>query len=192
MFECIHWQSDIDRFGYGTLYLRAADAKPLGVEPGMYYAHRLTWQLRNGPIPDGLVIDHVCHTMDTNCKERNGCPHRRCVNPDHLEAVSVAENILRGRYPDIGLLNRQKTHCPRGHEYSPENIYFRRDGRQRVCKECRHIAAGHKRHWAKAKDHCVNGHPWIKADTYTNPKGRRVCRACKRVRAAAYREASSK
>lgn len=96
-----------------------------------------------------------------------------------MELVTVEENIRRGRSPDVGRFNRFKTHCAKGHEYTPENTQQRRGGKSRVCKECRHLAGGHQRHWAKGEDHCVNGHLWSEETTYTNPQGRRVCRTCR-------------
>ncbi len=50
----------------------------------MVYAHRLAYEARFGPVPEGMVVDHVCRQP-------------ACVNPDHLEAVSSAENTRRGR-----------------------------------------------------------------------------------------------
>lgn len=50
------------------------------------YAHRLAWQALNGPIPEGLQIDHLCR-------------NRACVRPDHMELVTRKENILRGVSP---------------------------------------------------------------------------------------------
>lgn len=48
------------------------------------------------PIPDDLQIDHLCHTDDPGCLGGNDCPHRRCVNPAHLEPVTPQGNSLRG------------------------------------------------------------------------------------------------
>lgn len=85
-------------------------------------AHRWAYELFVGPIPDGLHVDHLCR-------------NRRCVNPLHLEAVTQRENTLRGM--GIAAINARKTHCPKGHEYTPENTYLQGPlKRNRVCKTC--------------------------------------------------------
>jgi len=66
-----------------------------------FYAHRLAYERARGPIPDGLVIDHLCR-------------NRWCCNPDHLEAVTNEENILRGFSPPAQ--NARKARCPNNHE----------------------------------------------------------------------------
>jgi hypothetical protein len=83
-------------------------------------AHRASYEVCIGPIPDETpVIDHV---------RARGCIHHNCVNPDHLEAVTVAENNRR--------LGEAKTHCAQGHDWSdPRNVARRKDGR-RWCAEC--------------------------------------------------------
>lgn len=67
----------------------------------------------------GMQIDHLCRNHD-------------CVNPEHLEVVTQAENMRRG----IGAtaINARKTHCKHGHEFTPENIYRRPNGRE--CMTC--------------------------------------------------------
>src|SRR5690242_12219501 len=79
------------------------------------YAHRFAYELVNGPIPKGLVIDHLCR-------------NRRCLNPAHMEAVTGIENVLRGASP--WARNAQKTLCKRGHPLIP-----RKDG-GRHCLTC--------------------------------------------------------
>jgi hypothetical protein len=52
--------------------------------------------LFRGDIPVGMDIDHLCHNADPDCVSDASCPHRRCVNPKHLEAVTHRVNTLRG------------------------------------------------------------------------------------------------
>jgi hypothetical protein len=104
-------------------------------------AHRVAWEIAFGAIPDDREIDHRCHTSD--CRLGAKCPHRRCVNPSHLKPVTHAENMAPDR-SSLGASsrerNRAKTHCPHGHEYTPENTYFTPSG-SRYCRECNRAAA---------------------------------------------------
>ena len=86
------------------------------------YAHRFSYELHKGPIPDGLHIDHLCRNP-------------MCVNPDHLEAVTTRENTLRGVGPSA--MRARSSHCIRGHEFTPENTYHP-PGKpaHRQCREC--------------------------------------------------------
>jgi hypothetical protein len=113
-------------------------------------AHRIAWEVANGrPIPAGLVIDHTCHNADLDCHADTECPHRRCVNPAHLEAVSSATNILRGH--SVSPINAAKTHCDNGHEFTAENTYYRPDRFGRICITCRDDALRRDRHkWTDA------------------------------------------
>lgn len=70
---CWLWTAAINNMGYGTLAYRQV----------RYYAHRFSYEMFVGPIPSGLVLDHLCR-------------HPSCVNPDHLEAVTQQENCMRG------------------------------------------------------------------------------------------------
>lgn len=104
------------------------------IGPGHYEraVHRILWEHVNGPVPDKMELDHLCHTravQDGTCLGGMDCPHRRCVNPEHLEPVTGGENTLRSRH-----YQRSKTHCPHGHEYTEENTE-RRNGR-RFCRTC--------------------------------------------------------
>ncbi|WP_147425398.1 hypothetical protein [Bailinhaonella thermotolerans] len=90
-----------------------------------------------GPIPDGQEIDHLCHDPDV-CEPGGACPHRRCGNPRHLQAVSRPINNLRSGSPTA--INARKTHCWRGHPLWGANLY-RPPSRpqQRDCETCRRI-----------------------------------------------------
>lgn len=96
-------------------------------------AHRFAYELLVGPIPEGLTLDHLCHTVDQSCPGGIECPHRRCVNPAHLEPVTSLENSMRGKTP--GAINAAKTHCKWGHEFTPENTGHYLG--HRICRKCR-------------------------------------------------------
>lgn len=85
--------------------------------------HRVAYELLVGPIPKGLTIDHV---------KSRGCTDTLCVNPAHLEPVTVLENILRGN--GWAGLNARKTHCKRGHLFDDKNTIPKNKGRQ--CLAC--------------------------------------------------------
>lgn len=86
-------------------------------------AHRWSYELHVGPIPDGLTLDHTCRV-------------RRCVRPDHLEPVTQGENVRRGL---IVALREKPTVCGNGHDLTqPGAIAVRHErGRTRErCREC--------------------------------------------------------
>jgi len=103
-----------------------------------YAAHRLVWTLLVGPIPDGLVMDHLCKNTP-------------CCNPDHLEPVTQAENIRRGATGKHQTRpNLDKTHCPHGHPYSGDNRRFNPSGSRR-CRTCSNAEARARYHRDKEK-----------------------------------------
>lgn len=93
--DCWLWKGKKQASGYGRF--TTSDQRQIS-------AHRIAWELTNGPIPEGLTIDHV--------RER-GCTSRLCCNPAHMEPVSRGENSRRAA--------RAKTHCINGHEFTEEN-----------------------------------------------------------------------
>lgn len=135
--------------------------------------HRLTYHLFKGPIPDGLQIDHLCHV-------------RRCVNPEHLEAVPPKVNIQRRVLKPV-------THCVNGHEYTPENTRFDKNG-WKLCVECNRLHMrdvyaekragyiGPGKGWRAGQTHCIRGHRLDGDNVYHTSTGRRICRSCARLR----------
>lgn len=110
---CWEWLGAVQSAGYGFITGRLA--------------HRLAYEEMVGPIPEGLVIDHLC------------C-NRTCCNPSHMEVVTREENSRRGEpnrktrrsggRPDL----KARTHCKWGHEYTDENT--RMSGGARICRAC--------------------------------------------------------
>lgn len=119
---CWQWTGTLSPCGYGM----AGDNR----------AHRVSYQLFKGPIPSGMEIDHLCHTNDPSCRADEKCLHRRCINPDHLEAVTRATNQRRGR--GFAGLKFQQTSCVHGHPFDEVNTWISKRGR-RHCRECHRI-----------------------------------------------------
>lgn len=115
--ECWLWKMSTTKAGYGQIGWH--DGKTVTA-----LAHRVAYELSVGPIPEGLVLDHLCRTP-------------RCCNPAHLEAVTQRENIMRGTSPVARLVGA--THCKNGHEWNEQNTWVRREG-TRECRACRRDA----------------------------------------------------
>ncbi len=116
---CWEWQATRDWSGYGRF--------SFGGRP--WQAHRVAWELtHNRAIPDALQLDHVCR-------------NRGCVNPDHLEAVTVRVNVLRGLGPTARYARR--THCAQGHPFTGDN--FKLNGSGRRCRLCMKQKAADRR-----------------------------------------------
>lgn len=115
---CWLWLGAHDRKrGYGALWVNGR----------MQYAHRVMYELKVGPIPKNLVIDHYCNV-------------KCCVNPAHLRPLSNAENVSRAIVPLLA--------CKRGHPLVGENLKPCSKGSGYRCRIC---AREHQRAFKKAK-----------------------------------------
>jgi hypothetical protein len=112
--ECWLWRGYVNNYGYGDFWI-GRNTK----------AHRYSYELQVGPIPAGLVLDHLCRV-------------RHCVNPRHLEPVTIGENVMRGK--TLAAANAAKTSCMNGHPFTPENTWRRIDRPGRVCRICRGLS----------------------------------------------------
>lgn len=115
------------------------------------YAHRLSEMNFNGDIPEGNHVDHLCRV-------------RSCMCPDHLEAVTPAENNYRGESPPAK--NKRKKFCPQGHPYDAENTRWKqtKKGLVRVCRTC-HRESVKKRNEARPKKGYASGDDhWTRRD----------------------------
>lgn len=108
---CWEWTGRHDVLGYSLIYIEGKYRK----------AHRFSYELHIGQIPADLHLDHLCR-------------NRGCVNPQHLEPVTLVENIMRGN--GAAAQAARRTHCPQGHPYFGDNLVLTDKG-YRVCRTCR-------------------------------------------------------
>lgn len=120
--NCWIWEGAKTKSMGGTEYGRMWNP----VEGKNQRAHRVIFETERHKIPKGLTLDHLCRNT-------------LCVNPNHMEVVSLKENILRGTGPTA--INARKTHCKRGHALSGGNVDRDvQNGRpRRKCSTCRRM-----------------------------------------------------
>lgn len=110
---CWVWTAALHRRGYGWFRFNGTPT----------LAHRVSWELTNGPIPDGLQVLHKCD-------------NKPCERPDHFflgtDADNMADKTAKGRGKTNGFEN--KMHCPKGHAYDAANTYIRLN--KRHCRMC--------------------------------------------------------
>ena len=107
---CWEWTGKVNNFGYGQCQFAGRAMQ----------SHRVSYEWTYREIPNGKVIDHICR-------------NRKCVNPSHMEAVTIGENVLRGLSP--WAIRKRQTHCTRGHLLDGNNLKIRSNG-TRFCREC--------------------------------------------------------
>jgi hypothetical protein len=108
--DCLEWRASKNNQGYGVFWIN-----------GRYrLAYNTLWRWICGPVPDGLELHHLCH-------------NRICVNPWHIVPVTKFQNLSDN-------VQKRKTHCPQGHEYTLENTSYSYGRRQphggRHCRAC--------------------------------------------------------
>jgi hypothetical protein len=116
--DCWEWVGTLSH-GYGAAWIEGVHV----------LTHRYAYQTLVGPIRQGLDLDHLCR-------------NRTCLNPDHLEPVTKAMNVMRGY--GFGARHSRKTACVHGHPFDEANTYFIRGG-GRMCRACHARREGARR-----------------------------------------------
>lgn len=169
---CWSWGGKPSSNGYGRITVKIPPGGRLAL-----YAHRVTYEMVVGPIPDGTELDHLCR-------------NRMCVNPAHLEPVTHAENLRRGS----GRGGTLRTACPQGHRYDKFSL-FTSDG-HRYCGECNRLRVNAHRRAAYVPRppaaHCAHGHAYTEENTTYLTRGGRRCRTCHREKERARQRANAK
>lgn len=163
--DCWEWRGtkySMPPWDYGAFWVNSWS--------GREAAHRYSYTMAKGPIPPELELDHLCR-------------HPWCVRPSHLEAVTGQINVLRGIGPAAKAA--KVTHCPRGHEYIPENTRTNDRG-YRWCIACYEATKASLRTGKPttgqryaARTHCKNGHAFTPENTRRRGNAR-ICIACTR------------
>ena len=112
--NCVVWEWRKNATGYGVILMSGKQ----------FFAHRLAVALSGRSIPKSKICDHLCR-------------NHACINPDHIELVSIGENVLRGEGFAAKFLRRDR--CKNGHLFTKENtrIQARKGGyKERHCREC--------------------------------------------------------
>lgn len=136
---CLLFTGSVNAQGYGTVRY---DGRAT-------LAHTALWESMHGPRPKGMELDHTCHDPRA-CKLGPNCPHRRCLEMDHIELVTKHHNSSPER--NNGALQieiarvaaakckKAKTHCLHGHEWTKDNTSIHPTKNSRICRTCQRLA----------------------------------------------------
>jgi hypothetical protein len=138
--ECWFWEGAKTSEGYGIIK-RKKNGKAYTI-----FTHRLMYVIHNDHIPEGYVVDHMCHSSDVESCKGGICQHRSCINPAHLQAITFEKNLKLakhwkgGVFPESSRKNRREKRgsCRKGHPWVEENMIQRKSGRV-DCASCRKI-----------------------------------------------------
>lgn len=119
---CLYFRPGARKEGYALFYCNGKQLR----------AHQWAWIVEHGAVPAGLVLDHTCHDPK-KCPGGETCPHRQCINPEHLQPVTRGVNGSSERQASR---SGKKTHCKYGHEFTSENTRINAKG-VRLCLSCR-------------------------------------------------------
>lgn len=108
---CWIWTDHLCRGDYAQFYINGA----------LQMSHRVSYEIHIGPIPRNMEIDHICRV-------------RCCVNPEHLRPLPHKDNVLCGS--GLTAKHALKTHCINGHPFSGDNLQFKPNRNERVCRQC--------------------------------------------------------
>lgn len=165
--ECVSSIRNMQRGGYGSIHVGGRAGK-------RERAHRVAYMLTYGPIPDGQLVLHSCDNPP-------------CCNPAHLFLGDHSDNA-RDMAQKRRSWQQQKTECPRGHPYTPDNTRGKPNARR--CRICVAEQSRFKRAQVPkpVKTECKHGHPWVEENIYRKfrPNGavHQECRICHREREA--------
>ncbi len=109
--DCVFWIGSKDYGGYGRFNVAGVNS----------FAHRYIYEISEGPIPEGMFIDHICR-------------NRSCVNTLHLRVVTPRQNSLENSV-SIPAIRHKQVECVNGHKFDAANTYRTKNG-LRQCRKC--------------------------------------------------------